>query len=428
MANYTPTSTSENNYTKTLQVGDIIYGTAGKNIPITVPAGSYELECYGAQGASGYYSSKGNSYTNVSPDTNYCNYTLMNGVSSLLTTPTSSAPYLLVYAYAPYYADHTQVAIIFNKSGTYKIGTTLNGTTDGCRIYNSDGTEWFRTTATGYEVANEKYFSAGDYIKVQCRIYSATSYGYVQIAVYTPPSFTDSAPQPGGYGGYAYGIITLKKPIAMYLVTGTQSGFNGGGLGATYTASSQITYAGNGGGASDIRIGTNDLYHRVIVGGGGGGSSGYSDLTAKRGGGEIGASSLTAYQATQFTAGTNGSFGQGGNATDGPGYAYGPGGGGGGWYGGGAGASNTGTSANGGGSGYILTASSHKPSGYALDSTYYLSDAITESSTHTGDGSITITVIELASPKFFFFKTENGWVTAEKIFKKTENGWQGGEI
>ena len=429
MASYTPTSTSGNDYTKTLQAGDIIYGTAGQTIPITVPAGTYDLTCFGAQGGSGYYSSKGSNYTNVSAMSDYCSYQLVAGTNSVYTTPTSSAPYLLVYAYAPFYADHTRVAIIFKKSGTYKIEAALSQSTDGCRIYNSNGTEWFRTTAVNFAVANEKYFSANDYIIVESRIVSATSYGYVQIGVYVPPSFTDSTPQPGGYGGYAYGIITLKKPTTMYLVTGTQSGFNGGGKGATYTSSSRITYAGSGGGASDIRIGTNDLNYRVIVAGGGGGSAGSSDLTLKRGGGPSGASPNTSYQATQSTAGTNGSFGQGANASNSSTYGYGPGGGGGGWYGGGAGSSSVNdTAANGGGSGYVLTSSSHKPTGYALGSEYYLSNSENVVWTREGDGYIAIICEEIAPQKFFYYKTAAGWKPAVAIFKKTEDGWRGGEL
>jgi hypothetical protein len=53
MATYTPTSSSGTTYSS-LNVGDIIQGSyTGSAIPVTVPAGTYKLECYGAQGGSG---------------------------------------------------------------------------------------------------------------------------------------------------------------------------------------------------------------------------------------------------------------------------------------------------------------------------------------------------------------------------------------
>ena len=79
---------------------------------------------------------------------------------------------------------------------------------------------------------------------------------------------------PGGKGGYVYGELTLKETTTLYLYVG-QSGdssrntasFNGGGA-------SPNTYGRAAGGATDIRVGTDDLYHRVLVAGGGG-SAGY---------------------------------------------------------------------------------------------------------------------------------------------------------
>lgn len=61
----------------------------------------------------------------------------------------------------------------------------------------------------------------------------------------------------------------------------------------------------------------------------------------------------------------------------------------------------------GGGSGYVLTSSSHKPSGYALGSQYYLSNAATyagntsfastsggKETGHSGNGYARITLVE----------------------------------
>lgn len=430
MASYTPTSTSANDYTKTLQTGDRIYGTAGQTIPITVPAGSYHLNCFGAQGGSGYYSSKGSNYTNVTTNSTYCSWTLAMGTAGKSGNLANDKYQLVVYGQ---YSTLEEVAVRLDvkKAGVYDIRVTPSGTYDNFRIYDKKGNELKKiTSSTGVTIpTGDISLNAGDYISIYLRMYSPYSIGWIDIQLYEAPSFVDSITQPGGYGGYAYGIITLKKPTTMYLVTGTQSGFNGGGKKATYTSSSRITYAGSGGGASDIRIGTNDLNHRVIVAGGGGGSAGGSDLTLKRGGGPSGASPNALYQATQSTAGTNGSFGQGANASNSSTYGYGPGGGGGGWYGGGAGSNSVNdTAANGGGSGYVLTSSSHQPTGYALGSEYYLINTRNEFGTQEGDGYIVVICEELAPQKFFYYKTEVGWKPAVAIFKKTEDGWRGGEI
>lgn len=75
----------------------------------------------------------------------------------------------------------------------------------------------------------------------------------------------------GGYGGYSKGTITLTEATTVYISVGgagssssTAAGFNGGGTG--------ISSGRGGGGATDVRIGQNSLYSRVIVAGGGGGA------------------------------------------------------------------------------------------------------------------------------------------------------------
>ena len=104
-------------------------------------------------------------------------------------------------------------------------------------------------------------------------------------------------------------IYVGGQPEATTSTGETPGGFNGGGKGCsrTYNYSS---YGQGGGGATDVRIGKNDLYARVIVAGGGGGSSSENSLTTKYGGGTTGGSSASGYGATQTAAGTNGSFGQ----------------------------------------------------------------------------------------------------------------------
>lgn len=74
--------------------------------------------------------------------------------------------------------------------------------------------------------------------------------------------------------------------------------------------------------------------------------------------------------------------------------------GGGGWYGGGAGGDSTG---GGGGSGWVYTESTYnywknnstegKSNKWILNSSYYLTNASTSTSTHTGNGQARITPI-----------------------------------
>ena len=225
----------------------------------------------------------------------------------------------------------------------------------------------------------------------------------------------------GGAGGYSIGTITLSQRTNLYIYVGgqpatqtstgaTSGGFNGGGAGCSRTYN-YSTYGPGGGGASDIRIGQDSFYARVIVAGGGGGSSSEDSFTTKYGGGISGGSSVSGYGATQTSAGTNGLFGQGGAATtSGTNYNYGSGGGGGGFYGGGACSSYSDSTNyrtyNGGGSGYVYTSNtaSNYPSGCLLNSSYYLTNAQTISGNqnfqsptgdtetgHVGNGYVKIT-------------------------------------
>ena len=175
-------------------------------------------------------------------------------------------------------------------------------------------------------------------------------------------------------------------------------GFNGGGNGFNRAYSGTYTYGQAGGGATDIRIGQNSLYARVIVAGGGSGSN--NRISGYAGGGLSGVTGQSGYAGTQTSAGSGGSFGQGGSATtSGSNYRYGASGGGGGFYGGGAGTSYSDSTNydkySGGGSGYVYTqaTASSYPSGCLLNSTYYLTASSTTEGINTGNGKATITYI-----------------------------------
>ena len=106
----------------------------------------------------------------------------------------------------------------------------------------------------------------------------------------------------GGKGGYSKGVLTLDEATNVFLYAGGRGGnsnsntnavcaggFNGGGY--------RYGFPG-GGGASDIRIGTDSLYARVIVAGGGG-----SDGATGRGGGAGGGVSGQATTASNYGSG-----------------------------------------------------------------------------------------------------------------------------
>ena len=246
----------------------------------------------------------------------------------------------------------------------------------------------------------------------------------------------------GGYGGYSKGTITLTKATTVYISVGgagssssTAAGFNGGGTG--------ISSGRGGGGATDVRIGQNSLYSRVIVAGGGGGAgvAGANANPCGCGGGEYGGDGYYNNTTGSYTTGQNRSggsasqtaggitwntgaqatFGQGGNAS-----GYSCGGGGGGWYGGG-GAYDSDSDSDGrwggGGSGYVYTSSTAKnyPNGCLLNSTYYLTNAQTIAGNtsftsptgsaetgHTGNGFCRITNLN-PTQYGLYVKTNSGW-------------------
>ena len=243
-----------------------------------------------------------------------------------------------------------------------------------------------------------------------CTTYTAKSAGYYNLEVWGAQGGNYNTTYVGGLGGYSKGIVHLEKGTTLYVCVGGQpqtvtttktavpGGFNGGGNGFNRDYSSTYTYGQAGGGATDIRIGQNSLYARVIVAGGGSGSN--NRISGYAGGGTSGVTGQSGYAGTQTSAGTGGSFGQGGSAsTSGNNYKYGASGGGGGFYGGGAGTSYSDSTNydkySGGGSGYVYTqaTASSYPSGCLLNSTYYLTAASTTEGINTGNGKATITYI-----------------------------------
>lgn len=246
----------------------------------------------------------------------------------------------------------------------------------------------------------------------------------------------------GGKGGYSAGTITLNQKTLIYIYTGGVGSISGNGKadggfpnGGSSWASSTSEGAGGGGGSSDIRIGTDSLYARVIVAGGGGGG-GEDNETGGYGGGEIGGTSGSGTPGSQTAP--SGYFGIGGHTS------YDGGGGGGGWYGaypaGGqttpaTGSSGSDTSGSPGGSGYVYTSAtaSNYPSGCLLNSSYYLTDAQTiagntsfispsgsSETGHSGNGYCRITVIECKNTALYT-RINNSMKKATAFYFKLNN-------
>lgn len=246
----------------------------------------------------------------------------------------------------------------------------------------------------------------------------------------------------GGKGGYSAGTITLNQKTPIYIYAGGVGSISGNGKadggfpnGGSSWASSTSEGAGGGGGSSDIRIGTDSLYARVIVAGGGGGG-GEDNETGGYGGGETGGTSGSGTPGSQTAP--SGYFGIGGHTS------YDGGGGGGGWYGaypaGGqttpaTGSSGSDTSGSPGGSGYVYTSAtaSNYPSGCLLNSSYYLSAAKTiagntsftsptgsSETGHSGNGYCRITVIECKNVALYT-RINNSMKKATAFYFKLNN-------
>lgn len=307
-----------------------------------------------------------------------------------------------------------------------------------------------KATAFYFKLNNNKMYGVGS-ANYNGSVMNFDYTGSVQTATLTPGTYKlecwgaqggNSSSYIGGYGGYSKGTITLTEATTVYISVGgagssssTAAGFNGGGTG--------ISSGRGGGGATDVRIGQNSLYSRVIVAGGGGGA-GVTSANANPcgcGGGEYGGDGYCNDTTGSYTIGQNrcggsasqtaggktwststqATFGQGGNAS-----GYSCGGGGGGWYGGG-GAYDSDSDSDGrwggGGSGYVYTSSTAKnyPNGCLLNSTHYLTNAQTIAGNtsftsptgsaetgHTGSGFCRITNLN-PTQYGLYVKTNSGW-------------------
>lgn len=406
------------------------YPAGGQTTPATGSSGS---DTSGSPGGSGYV------YTSATAS-NYPSGCLLN---------------------SSYYLSAAQT-IAGNTSFTSPTGSSETGHSGNgyCRItvieckntalYTRINNSMKKATAFYFKLNNNKMYGVGS-ANYNGSVMNFDYTGSVQTATLAPGTYTIEcwggqggtySSYIGGYGGYSKGTITLTEATTVYISVGgagssssTAAGFNGGGTG--------ISSGRGGGGATDVRIGQNSLYSRVIVAGGGGGA-GVTSANANPcgcGGGEYGgdgyyndttgsytigqnrcggSASQTAGGKTWSTS-TQATFGQGGNAS-----GYSCGGGGGGWYGGGGAYDNDSDSDGrwgGGGSGYVYTSSTAKnyPNGCLLNSTHYLTNAQTIAGNtsftsptgsaetgHTGSGFCRITNLN-PTQYGLYVKTNSGW-------------------
>lgn len=406
------------------------YPAGGQTTPAT---GSSESDTSGSPGGSGYV------YTSATAS-NYPSGCLLNSSYYLSAAKTI--------------AGNTSFT---SPTGSSETGHSGNGycriTVIECKntaLYTRINNSMKKATAFYFKLNNNKMYGVGS-ANYNGSVMNFNYTGSVQSKTLKPGTYTIEcwggqggtySSYIGGYGGYSKGTITLTEATTVYISVGgagssssTAAGFNGGGTG--------ISSGRGGGGATDVRIGQNSLYSRVIVAGGGGGA-GVTSANANPcgcGGGEYGgdgyyndttgsytigqnrcggSASQTAGGKTWSTS-TQATFGQGGNAS-----GYSCGGGGGGWYGGG-GAYDSDSDSDGrwggGGSGYVYTSSTAKnyPNGCLLNSTHYLTNAQTIAGNtsftsptgsaetgHTGSGFCRITNLN-PTQYGLYVKTNSGW-------------------
>lgn len=406
------------------------YPAGGQTTPATGSSGS---DTSGSPGGSGYV------YTSATAS-NYPSGCLLNSSYYLSAAKTI--------------AGNTSFT---SPTGSSETGHSGNGycriTVIECKntaLYTRINNSMKKATAFYFKLNNNKIYGVGS-ANYNGSVMNFDYTGSVQTKTLKPGTYTIEcwggqggtySSYIGGYGGYSKGTITLTEATTVYISVGgagssssTAAGFNGGGTG--------ISSGRGGGGATDVRIGQNSLYSRVIVAGGGGGA-GVTSANANPcgcGGGEYGgdgyynnttgsyttgqnrsggSASQTAGGIT-WSTGTQATFGQGGNAS-----GYSCGGGGGGWYGGGGAYDNDSDSDGrwgGGGSGYVYTSSTAKnyPNGCLLNSTHYLTNAQTIAGNtsftsptgsaetgHTGSGFCRITNLN-PTQYGLYVKTNSGW-------------------
>ena len=112
------------------------------------------------------------------------------------------------------------------------------------------------------------------------------------------------------FGGYSAGTVTLERGTVLHVYVGGHGtttntgtipgGFNGGGNADGFMDGNN----GSGGGATDIRIGTDSLFSRAIVAGGGGGNVlAGTVMSGGHGGGTTGGNGISSFNSSEIAHG-----------------------------------------------------------------------------------------------------------------------------
>lgn len=263
----------------------VYHGTGGKQTTFGTGGSSEEPNRYSVQAKFGCGASASNS-TDVAPGGGggwyggglHCDSA--GGGSGYVYTPTTASNYpsgcLLNSAY---YLSNAQT-IAGNQSFSSPTGGTETGHSGNGYVRITKLTDVIYLTHANNDIMDFNYTGSTQSKTLKPGTYTIECWG--------GQGGTYSGYYIGGYGGYSKGTITLTKTTTVYVSVGgagssssTAAGFNGGGTG--------ISSGRGGGGATDVRIGQNSLYSRVIVAGGGGGAyDSDSDSDGRWGGGGSG--------------------------------------------------------------------------------------------------------------------------------------------
>lgn len=403
------------------------YSYSGSARNVTLPPGTYQFQCWGAQGAScsdGYNGGKGG-------------YSV-----GQLSIANALAIQVLVGGQNGYNGGGSSTSSSsYNSGDTYGRSSMGNGggasdirLSDGALLSRmivagggSGGAYCYKkVTTTEEEVIGTIYPSASDcYLTISGVVGSSNAYWdsasessnwvdyIIDVSSYKGKKFSaiiNEVSQTGWWGRWIY-FCKNTNPEAGQTIqfTGSAIDINGGGT-FTGTIPSDANFMcvthrqRSGGDTNEYSISSITLTQtRTVTSEDSDYQSGYA------GGGTNGAGYSSSYYGKQNAAGSGGSFGQGANQTT-SGYRYCSGAGGGGWYGGGGGRYSDSSMSyihySGGGSGWVNTSASagNRPSGYTgieLDSgttyagnTSFPSTGGGTETGHSGNGYAKITRLE----------------------------------
>lgn len=150
---------------------------------------------------------------------------------------------------------------------TYGNGTFVAVGDNGLTLKSADGSSW---SATYVNESVETFLETGS-----VQTFTAPATGTYTFRTWGAQGNKTDVSGVGGRGAYAEGKYKLTEGQTAYVYVGGQDGYNGGGIGGQAGNS-----GANGGGATDIRVGSTSLSYRVIVAGGGGGGGGSANGTS----------------------------------------------------------------------------------------------------------------------------------------------------